>query len=66
MSSVLLTARTKDVIHRVYRAKPVQTFGDLEAKLLQEPAVKQQQKVLSQVNKFDIELLLSMLIMVSD
>jgi len=33
---------------------------------LQEQAVKQQQKVLSQVNKFDIELLLSMLIMVSD
>ena len=44
-------------IHQVYRAKPVQTFGDPEAKLLQEPAVKQQ-RVLSQVNKFDIELLL--------
>jgi hypothetical protein len=40
---------TKDVIHQVYRAKPVQTFGDLEANLLQEPAAKQQQKVLSQV-----------------
>ncbi|MFL6404380.1 MAG: hypothetical protein ACJ71M_12975 [Nitrososphaeraceae archaeon] len=49
MPSVLLTDRTKDVIHQVYRAKPVQTFGDLEANLLQEPAAKQQQKVLSQV-----------------
>jgi hypothetical protein len=46
---------TKDVIHQVYRAKPVQTFGDLEANLLRASS-KTTTKGAITSNKFNIEL----------